>query len=206
METPFLSRQSLSRTVNDFHRTSGWLIIRKKNGGLSAPRLSADDKEERSPYITDLLLCRAHFSICVRTLNAMPWAKHGDRFPFLAAPLVFKRTLWMRVGGREGWLSGDRNPMLNEKLPNGASPALHQGRWSWRGGCCKQMLKNCKPGNTSVQPGSLNAMKHTTPFSKQEIANLEAKWEVHWKNSYLEKDCNRWTVGACVASDSRYRN
>lgn len=43
-------------------------------------------------------------------------------------------------GGRAG-VSGDRSPMSTEKLPNGASTALHQGWCSWRGGCSRQMLK-----------------------------------------------------------------
>lgn len=47
----------------------------------------------------------------------------------------------MREGKGKGGASGDSGPMSNEKLPNGASTALHQGRWSWRGGCSRQMLK-----------------------------------------------------------------
>lgn len=60
-------------------------------------------------------------------------------------------------------MSGDRSPMSNEKLPTGASTALHQGRWSWRGGPLQANAKNCKPGNTSVRLGSLYGMKHINP-------------------------------------------
>lgn len=65
-------------------------------------------------------------------------------------------------------MSGDRSPMSNEKLPNGASTALHQGRWSWRGGCSRQMLK------TARQATHLCSWVPSMAWSIQSLQQVEA--------------------------------
>lgn len=65
-------------------------------------------------------------------------------------------------------MSGDRSPMSNEKLPNGASTALHQGRWSWRGGSSRQMLK------TASQATHLCSWVPSMAWSIQTLQQVEA--------------------------------
>lgn len=106
----------------------------------------------------------------------------------------FKETLRMRdIGKREGVISGNRSLMSNEKLPNGTSAALHQGRWSWRGGCSRQMLK------TASQATHLCSWVPSMPWSIQNPSANQIMWVRDKERNYSGADRNRQELGGvCV--------
>lgn len=122
-----------------FQQAPGWWIITTKGWAEnSSHSVSTDSGRKRRSVHHRALVVLCTFSIWALTLNVAPSAKAMMDSPPGSFP-CFKGALRMREGGRG--VSGDRSPMSNEKLPNGSSTALHQGRWSWRGGCSRQMLK-----------------------------------------------------------------
>lgn len=138
MHTLFLCRQSSTHTVNDFSTSSR--VMDNQNDRVGWELLATVFQwlvDGRSVHHSALVvLCT--FSIWVLTLNVAPSANAMMDSPPGSFP-CFKGVL--KMGGVVGVGSGNRSPMSNGKLPNGSSTALHQGRWSWRGGCCRQMLK-----------------------------------------------------------------
>lgn len=126
-----------------FQQAPGWWIIRTKGWAeYSSPSFSMDGWGKRRSLhhrALDVLCTFFHLGANVKR-SAL--GQSDDGFPLLAASLVSKEHSGWERGGVGGWeVSGDRSPMSNKKLPNGDSTALHQGRWSWRGGCFRQMLK-----------------------------------------------------------------
>ena len=125
-----------------FQQAPGWWIIRPKGWAeYSSPSFSLDGRGKRRFLHRCALVVLCTFFHLGANVKRSALGQSDDGFPLLAASLVSKEhSGWERGRGRGG-ASGDSGPMSNEKLPNGASTALHQGRWSWRGGCSRQMLK-----------------------------------------------------------------
>lgn len=135
------------------------------------------------------LVVRCTFSIWALTLNVVPWAKAMMNFPSQQLPLFQRSTQYERGG-----LSVDRSPMSNEKQPNGSSTALHQGRWSWRGGCSEQLLK------TASQATHLCSWVPSMAWSIQTLQHIETcewgtKREIQGENREWQTGKKRKTVG-----------
>lgn len=150
----------LSHTVNDFSTSSRVMDNQNERVGwvLFSQFFNGRRRESEGPYIiTVLLLCCARFSIWALTLNVAPWAKSMMDFPSWQLPL-FQRSTQDEKGGRkgEGGVSGDRRgPHIEWEAAKWSLCSSSSGPVVLEGWLLQANATNCKPGNTSVQLGSL---------------------------------------------------
>lgn len=144
-----------------FQQAPGWWIIRTKGWAeYPSPNFSMDGGGE-GPYITALLLCCARFSIWALTLNVAPWAKAMMDSPSWQLPLFQRSTQdEMGGGGKDVW---GQKPHVEWEAAKWSLHSSSSGPVVLEGWLLQANSKNCKPGNTSVQLGSLCGMKHTNP-------------------------------------------
>ncbi|CAB1416657.1 unnamed protein product [Pleuronectes platessa] len=125
-------------------------------------------EEREGPCITPLLWCCARFPIAAPTLTVAPWAKAMMDSLSWQLPLFQRSTQDERAGrrGREDvW--GQKTHVECEaakwRLCSSSSGLVVLEGWL----LLQANAKNCKPGSTSVQLGSLDGMKHRNPLASQ---------------------------------------
>lgn len=96
-------------------------------------------------------------------------------------------------------MSGDRSPMSNERLPNGASIALHQGRWSWRGVCPGITLK------TASQATHLCSWVFSVAWRMQTLQQAEAGRQARDRKRVTEREANRMRANLKKRQNDRDR-
>ena len=123
--------------------------------------------------------------------------------PSWQLPLFQRSTQDERGEGEGGGRLGTAAPCRMRSLYSSSSgPVVLEG---W---LLQANAKNCKPGNTSVQLGSLYGMKRRNPPASggMRVWDKERTMKGKEKTSESGTDTNRGKRGGCEASDCRHRS
>lgn len=201
----------LSHTVNDFSTSSRVMDNQKERVGwvLLSQFFNGRRRESEGLYIiTVLLLCCARFSIWALTLNVAPWAKSMMDFPSWQLPL-FQRSTQDERGGRggEGEMSGDgRGPHIEWEAAKWSLCSSSSGPVVLEGWLLQANATNCKPGNTSVQLGSLcgtQSLQQVEACKAGTEREYRGKTEREWvRNRHKHSRAGRREVEWLVTQDT----
>lgn len=168
-----------------FQQAPGWWIIGTKGWAVnSSPSFSMDGKWKRRSVHLHALVVLCTFSIWALTLNVVPWAKAMMNFPSWQLPLFQRSTQYERVGavcGQKPHVKWEAAKWIHYSSSSG--PVVLEGWLLWA------TAKNCKPGNTSVQLGSLygiQTLQHVETCelgTKREIKRENREWQAGKKEN-----------------------